>query len=304
MLVELVRSVDVRRACCSSAVTAGTPSRSPRRSGSCATRATPSGPGRPRWGGDAHAGRVETSLLLALEPRARGRGARAGQHRAARGADAAPARRRACARSRRTASSATRAARGDEEGRALLAAATRTCARSSRTSDGCLGLSCRQPSLVAAERGAGVTRPRSMTSSRTRLARQRSRLPIAGRRARGRARHRRGARDRARDRAAALLRRVQRGRGRPRRPTTRGSPTRSARPPSCSGSGASGWWRSPPTSPTPRRSPGAVEIAERRWGGLDVVVAAAGRDRGRRATPGSSTPSRSRRCSRSTSAAS
>ena len=37
----------------------------------------------PAWGGDAHAGRVETSLMLALEPALVGEDARAGEHGAA-----------------------------------------------------------------------------------------------------------------------------------------------------------------------------------------------------------------------------
>ena len=65
----------------------------------------------PRWGGDAHAGRTETSLMLALAPVARRPGATGRQRRAAVRSAAAPARRGRPRRRRRTACSATRRAR-------------------------------------------------------------------------------------------------------------------------------------------------------------------------------------------------
>ena len=80
VLVELGALGARSRACCSCARTAATPSRSRARAcgqlrGEGTRRAAP---GRRRLrGGDAHAGRIETSLMLALAPDARRRRARA-----------------------------------------------------------------------------------------------------------------------------------------------------------------------------------------------------------------------------------
>jgi SDR family mycofactocin-dependent oxidoreductase len=120
-----------------------------------------------------------------------------------------------------------------------------------------------------------VTRPRSMTSSRTRLARQRSRLPLGGR-SRGVALVT-GA---ARGIGHASVRRlssegfnviaVDRGADDPRLPYALGTMADLQR------LGNERVVAIPADVTNPEALAGAVEIAERRWGGLDVVVAAAG----------------------------
>jgi SDR family mycofactocin-dependent oxidoreductase len=120
-----------------------------------------------------------------------------------------------------------------------------------------------------------VTRPRSMTSSRTRLARQRSRLPLAGR-SRGVALVT-GA---ARGIGHATVRRlssdgwnvvaVDRGEDDPRLPYALGTVAE------LQALGNERVVAIPADVTDPEALAGAVEIAERRWGGLDVVVAAAG----------------------------
>jgi len=120
-----------------------------------------------------------------------------------------------------------------------------------------------------------VTRPRSTTSSRTRLARQRSRLPVPGR-ARGVALVT-GA---ARGIGAATVRRlsaegwnvvaVDRGSDDPRLPYALGTVAELQ-------ALANERIVTIPADVTDVEAlGGAVEVAERRWGGLDVVVAAAG----------------------------
>ena len=120
-----------------------------------------------------------------------------------------------------------------------------------------------------------MTRPRSTTSSRTRLARQRSRLPVPGR-ARGVALVT-GA---ARGIGAATVRRlsaegwnvvaVDRGSDDPRLPYALGTVAELQ-------ALANERIVTIPADVTDVEAlGGAVEVAERRWGGLDVVVAAAG----------------------------
>jgi SDR family mycofactocin-dependent oxidoreductase len=120
-----------------------------------------------------------------------------------------------------------------------------------------------------------MTRPRSTTSSRTRLARQRSRLPVGGR-ARGVALVTGAARGIGR----ATVRRlsaegwnvvaVDRGADDPRLPYSMGTMVelQSLGNERVVAIGAD--------TCDAEALAGAVEIAERRWGGLDVVVAAAG----------------------------
>jgi SDR family mycofactocin-dependent oxidoreductase len=120
-----------------------------------------------------------------------------------------------------------------------------------------------------------MTRPRSMTSSRTRLARQRSRLP-AGPRGRGVALVTGAARGIGR----ATVRRlsaegwnvvaVDRGADDPRLPYAMGTMGE------LQALGNERVVAIPADVCDAEALAGAVEIAERRWGGLDVVVAAAG----------------------------
>ena len=123
-----------------------------------------------------------------------------------------------------------------------------------------------------------MTRPRSTTSSRDPpRARSASRLPLPAGAARA------GSRSSPARRAGSGARRC--GGSPPTGSTWSRStaPTDDPRLPYALGtvaelqrSGASGWSRSPPTPADAEALAGAVEIAERRWGGLDVIVAAAG----------------------------
>ena len=77
----------------------------------------------PAFGGDAHAGRVETSLMLALAPELVGAARAGGQRRAAARAACRRCARAACARSRPNGVLGDAAGATAEEGRALLAGA-------------------------------------------------------------------------------------------------------------------------------------------------------------------------------------
>ena len=139
-----------------------------------------------------------------------------------------------------------------------------------------------------------MTRPRSTSSSRTRLARAAlaPARPARGS-ARRRARHRRRARDRRGDGAAARRRRAGTWSRSTAPRTTRGCRTRWAPSPSCRRSRNERVVAIAADVSDAEALGGAVEIAERRWGGLDAIVAAAGRDRRRRARVGARRSSRS-----------
>ena len=104
-----------------------------RRRRACATKGAASRAGSRRHaGGDAHAGRTETSLMLALAPELRRRGRAAGRRRpAARRAAARAARARRARRHRPTACSATPAAPRRRRAARCCATSRRTSARSS-----------------------------------------------------------------------------------------------------------------------------------------------------------------------------
>ena len=275
-----------------------TPSRSPPRCGSCASRATTCGPGRPRWGGDAHAGRVETSLMLALAPAARRR----------RSARRATSRRSPTLMPRLRAEGvravAPNGVLGDpagasaEEGRELLAAAI-------------ADLRAFVGRLVARPASGGITR-RGARAMRPRVASAADAARAAA--ARGQRDGARGEEGRARHRAPragsgrATVQRlsadgfnvvaVDRAEDDPRLPYALGTERRAA------ARSASERVVAIPADATDAEALAAVDRDRRAaLGRARRDRRRRGRDRRRRAARGSSTPSRSGRCWRSTSAA-
>ena len=228
MLVELVPLVvGFARVAARVAPTAATPSRSPRAVRQLRDEGRDVWAWSPRWGGDAHAGRIETSLMLALAPELRRPERAAGQHRAARRA-AAALRARACARSAPNGVLGDPAGASAEEGRALLAAAIADLVALSlvRTAEPATGAGGRS---AARRRRAASTRPRvRRPRSRTRLAAAALARPPAARGTRRRARHRGRARDRRRDRARGSPPTAGTSSRSTAPRTTRGCPTRSA----------------------------------------------------------------------------
>ncbi len=274
VLVELVRSSLVRARAVRLRARRQRGAARARRCGSCATRATTSGPGRPRWDGDAHAGRIETSLMLALAPALVGAAREPGNveplaalmpRLRAGGVRAVGPERRPRRPDRRLRRGGPRAAGGGDRGPRARSSPQR-CRRRGRSSRG----------TAASARRRRVTRPR-VAPPRTRLARRRRGVPTA--RAASGVALVTGA---ARGIGAATVQRlalegwhvvaVDRAEDDPRLPYALGTTPRSS-PPLANE-------RVQPDRGRRDRRRGArrsaVEIAERRWGGLDAVVAAAG----------------------------
>ena len=229
----------------------------------------------PAWDGDAHAGRVETSLMLALAPESVGDEREPGNVEPL--ASLLPRLReggvRAVSQNGVLGDPTDASARGGP--RRCWPPRSPTWPRSSPTSRSPRRRAAVTSWPAAHPRSGRVTRPRSTTSSRTRLARQRSRLPLAGK-ARGVALVTGASRGIGR----ATVRRlsaeglnviaVDRGSDDPRLPYAMGTMA------DLQSLGNERVVAIPADVCDPEAMAGAVEIAERRWGGLDVLVAAAG----------------------------
>ena len=125
LLVELGRSAAATSPTwCWSAPTAATPRRCPGPLARLAERGSPGHRLVAAWRGDLHAGRTETSLMLAIAPdRVRLGPGRAGRHPARSTSCCPDCGRAGSGRSARTACWATRPAPAADEGRALIGAA-------------------------------------------------------------------------------------------------------------------------------------------------------------------------------------
>ena len=271
--------------------------RAARRSGAPAARRGPrrAGPGRPRWEGDAHAGRVETSLMLALAPELVGAARERGQRRAARGAAAG-------LRAGGVRAVSPNGVLGDPPG-----ASPRRAAAARRRDRRPRGV--RRPTR-SRERAGRRLRRRVTAAALDDLLAHAAR-PAARRGCRsagepaGRARHRRRARDRRGHRRAA--RRPTAGQRRRRRPRRRrpAAPLRAWAPTAelqaLGRTSASS--RSPPTSCDARGDGRGGRDRRAALGRAGRGRRRGRRDRGRRARVGARRSSRSAPCSTSTSAA-